>query len=433
MAEDTSGKHSEPTCVDLIKTWEQAAQVQNGFGLEPTRLRPLFGDGPQGLFAGAARTIKERDAIAFNHKLKWLTDKRDVLILESELKQMLAITAAAIYCVTSLAEEDDSEDLATELMSAIRQLDGTWKNTQPVGCPNFITSFMDKRPRLKAIFSDQKTSLASWYAWDILLGLHQDETLWSGIPFQTAAAPVLFVDEANNQGLVALLTIELLQDGGSGFTPIPESLGLTALNPEFHSAMQRAWMLSGIQGWRGRWKLSQFPTSTGTLDVPLLSGRSLEAATCATLWSAYGCIPGTDQTTPDPPIKSRTQPFSTTDLRTAITAQLGDLPKNGKRDEIPLAPITGLVSKYKAARDAELEVVIVAKEQEPKATEGWTSSQAARLGPPTRLPTIGKAWDWIHADVRFLRAYQAKVVETWRQQWIDEVDVLEDASETSPA
>ena len=125
-------------------------------------------------------------------------------------------------------------------------------------------------------------------------------------------------------------------------------------------------------------------------------------------------------------------PANPVDLKTALTARLGERSELQPRDKILLKPITGLSEKLKAAWEADLEAVVVEKDQEPRQDDAWLSATNPRSKPPTRCATIGEAWYEIHASTRHLRAYQSAIVKRWQDEWVDEVDVPEtEAGESS--
>jgi hypothetical protein len=226
---------------------------------------------------------------------------------------------------------------------------------------------------------------------------------------------VLFGEEGTS--LVAELKVELVFDHGRGFRPDPYHLGLTALgagNDSFHEAMQRAWRCSGLSqcACRGRWWIAGYRSpDTGAarpLHVPNLAGRSCEAAACCALWAALGRIPGEAGHPGDEPLEL--------DPLAAISAQLKE--PSGQGRAIQLGTVGGVPEKLKAAREAGLEMILLADGQDPR---DYADHSKERPGDPRLVRrlvrTMGEAFEQLLVYRRTLGNYHDHVSAEWRNRW----------------
>ncbi|MFQ6049024.1 MAG: hypothetical protein ACE5K7_06640 [Phycisphaerae bacterium] len=268
-----------------------------------------------------------------------------------------------------------------------------------------------------------------WIVWDILDGLVPEYTYPDGQSrpeVRTASVPILFYG-LRGTSQAAQLTVELIFDGGHGFRPDPLGLGLTALwrggqhthqhtdqpdqeDPgDFFEAMLRAWRTSGLdtEPCRGRWKITAFrppdqePHEAAPFATPYLMGRSAEAAACCALRAARGGLPGKAQETP-----LQLDPWGT------VTAMLAD----EQGEQSPLGKVLGLPGKLKAARDAGVQMVLVASDQ-PE--DDFQDHRQHRPKDPVPTKTVGEAFEHLLAYGRMIGAHQLDARDQWlgRGKW----------------
>jgi hypothetical protein len=168
-------------------------------------------------------------------------------------------------------------------------------------------------------FSD-KPAAGFWVVWDLLDRLKPGRHGGGNggqpaVPLRSASIPVLLYMEQQGTAKVGLLTVEVVPDEQGGFVPDPWGLGLTTVfrneegpdgtdlnkpphKDDFFASMQRAWAASGLsqRNCRARWRIENYdaPLLDGShhLALPVLKGRSCEAAACCALWAAMGGKPG---------------------------------------------------------------------------------------------------------------------------------------------
>jgi len=252
------------------------------------------------------------------------------------------------------------------------------------------------------------TTPGFWVVWDLLDRLLGDRPDRAKPRVSGADLPVPLYSPSRG-GEMALLTIDLVHDGGSVFCPDPLGMGLTTLKSDLRESMQHVFDLSGLrnQGCRGRWRITTHqPEAEGPdqadLHVPYFHGRSLEAATCCILWAALGAIPGREE------IAKELLPL---DSKATISAELGD--RDGEdRDprRISLKLVDALPFKRDAAERAGLNFMVVASD------EVAVSLSTDRLD-VLPLKTVGEAFDHLLRCSRYVRNYQQNVRRKWDNRW----------------
>ena len=143
------------------------------------------------------------------------------------------------------------------------------------------------------------------------------------------------------------------------------------------------------------------------MAVPLLHGRSLEAAVCCALWAARGGPPdeGHRRRTPRWTSAASSRPCSRT--RTPATRRPARL------SELPLAKVGGLPSKLDSVADSPIDLLVVHTDQEIDPV------YKARDSPLQVVPTetIGQAFDELLAMNKYLRAYQQRQVQAFTREF----------------
>jgi hypothetical protein len=165
----------------------------------------------------------------------------------------------------------------------------------------------------------------------------------------------LYKDKSED-GHVADLEIELIKDTSSVFVPDVYWMGCmaicqhaTALHEDnLTDSMQWIWRASGINEFRGRWRIITHVSSKETrIPFTFLHGRSLETATLCALWAANGGIPGDATFTSTEPMRLASD--------TAVSAKLPDnIEQLPKKPAASLERVGHLLDKEDAARKAGL-------------------------------------------------------------------------------
>ena len=242
-----------------------------------------------------------RELIAGGHP--GTTDK-----IKDQCQHLAAGILAVLKVACQWAGSSDRVLDHAEFERAVASFDRAWPNIsfslggQPLPADS---------PLAEPLEANEKGIGGFWIAWDLL-----DRLLGASDPtskIRQAQTPVLLTNPAK-VGDVALLTVELIYDGNSGFCPDPLEMGLLCLmaGDERHRNIQRSmqdvWKRAGLnRGIRGRWRVTAYErTETESHRRPLgyqcLEGRSLEAAALAAIWAAHGGIP--DQISPGDPSES---------------------------------------------------------------------------------------------------------------------------------
>jgi hypothetical protein len=119
--------------------------------------------------------------------------------------------------------------------------------------------------------------------------------------------------------------------------------------------------------------------------------------------------------------------------------------------ELSLCEVAGTDKKFRAATEAGIDTVLIAK-MEPKSDEENVidtrrekqASTQGRRDPAAkakdvhieRVSTIGQALDWLLQNNRFIHAYKAQRVQAWESKWIDGTGslpaLLESANKAKP-
>ncbi len=261
-------------------------------------------------------------------------------------------------------------------------------------------------PLAEQLEANEKDTGGFWIAWDLLdrlLGA-SDQTR----KIRQAQTPVLLTNPAK-VGDVALLTVELIYDGNSGFCPDPLEMGLLCLmagdqrHRNIQRSMQEVWKRAGLnRGIRGRWRVTAYGRAETekqprTLGYQCLEGRSLEAATLAAIWAAHGGIP--DE------ISSGDASESLAMERTvAISACLSD-EQSAMLSGLRLETVDDVETKLDAAKAEKLDTVLLA--EKPIYT--------GLIVEP--VETMGQAFDWLLIQNRIIRDHQKHVRQKWLLQW----------------
>ncbi|MCY2996052.1 MAG: SUMF1/EgtB/PvdO family nonheme iron enzyme [Planctomycetota bacterium] len=289
-----------------------------------------------------------------------------------------------------------------------------------------------------------------WITWDVLQRLvpvSTGQAAGAG-SVRSATTPVLVAPPWSRRGFVMWLTVELLPDCRGGFDPDPLSLGLTAVQDEPTAGafnppadqervsgnqdrcdllhiMRRVWAVSAVgDRFRGRWGITcQCPVADSPFShlppvfVRRLEGRSVEAAALAAIWAASGTVPY------DTPFAAgRPLPLM---LDVAVTACL-DHSAAERPSDMALRPVKSIGPKLVGAREAGLDTVLLAEDEEPSAAEDQPRAAdrptAAGHQPSAsvhvvRIKTIREALDRMLVTNRFLNKWQEQQQRIWRDQW----------------
>lgn len=294
----------------------------------------------------------------------------------------------------------------------LTRLTGKLNATDTIGDPRF--------PDYAAQHGDAKGTRRDcgfWVVWNIIATLCAQ----SGSPANLigrGSTPVLLYHDVDH-GRVARLTVDLLDEAGGGFYPDPLAMGLTIIEPRFYLAMQRAWRRSGLafhpdgseRPLRGCWRVTTYsPAFPGpwekplpALDdnhfsVPILSGRSVEAAALAAIWSAWGDIPGEQG------------PLVKLDLADdiAVTAKLGKRPTGGTLRDIPIESVAYEHEKSLAADAQGISQMLVAKR--PAVAALGKPHLTCKIQP---LATMGEVFDWLTGMQRYIEGYKRTTIDLW--------------------
>lgn len=314
---------------------------------------------------------------------------------------------------------------AADRAKSIRQVVASFNAAWPVEPPQEFFPPPETNHEFTAAVGRGAVGLGYWIAWDLFheLGKRVAEGEW-----RQASTPVLFDDDAD--GTAARLCVELRQHEATSaglLYPDPLRLGLWPLSHKirkpgsanelvvdphsFHLALQRVWRMSGLPklGWRGRWWLEPV-NDRESLPLRRLHGRSLEAAVCAAIWSAFRGIPNEGN--------GDQGAIFELDRRAAITALLDEAHAAPGRpySEIRLLPVTGIEAKIRAAIRAGVDWLVVA----PAQTAEHGGSLEELFGHPRRIfraATIGEALNRLLAMNRAMDDYRNWSRAQWDQKF----------------
>ncbi|MFM7071753.1 MAG: hypothetical protein ACKO38_08190, partial [Planctomycetota bacterium] len=291
-----------------------------------------------------------------------------------------------------------------------------------------FTAFDLERYRVLGQVFPEDWHAGHWAVYD-LLGRWQWFSQQARRERRTVSAPICLWLDTGRACLIPYLCVELTLGETGGFLPCMDRMGMTlatrftkhangqdlGVEPyphDFLAAMQRAWFASGMSDLkadsplkvRGRWWIATREPFGG--QIPLLCGRSAEAATCCALWSALGGRP------------SDTQPLSGSALRMdderpitgTIVVQTSLL---GHR-ELRLGKVGHVLEKALALPVHKLSGPFIV----PKDNEWEFTDQDKELITP--LSSVVDAYEQALAVGRVRASYVAAVDAEFRGEWLPE-------------
>lgn len=243
---------------------------------------------------------------------------------------------------------------------------------------------------------------------------------------RTARTPVLLYKDNSKDGHVADLEIELIKDTSSVFVPDVYWMGCMAIRQKTDAfaddnlmdSMQRIWRASGLNGYRGRWRITTHVNiKEKRIPFTFLHGRSLETATLCALWAANGGIPGDTTFTSTQPMRLASD--------TAVSAKLpNDIEQMTKKPSALLGKVGHLLDKEEAARKAGLHAAFFStqhqEEYENRTKPIEAPEESEKSTKTLRVAfrkTVDDALQSLLISNRYLTALRKKVREDWRGFW----------------
>ncbi len=263
---------------------------------------------------------------------------------------------------------------------------------------------------------------------------------------RTIKTPILLKPIEYGDGLVATLTIELIEDDGAGvIDPNPFQIGLTVIDEFMKQSINEAWMKAGpevLQHFRARWSISNFRslvTSSGATSlepkpVPNVGGPSAQAAALIAIWAAAGTIPDQLEIADRFSLPGRRSLELLPDA--AVSAVLGEVDQDKPLADIPLLPVggtddatNGTGKKLHVAAIASIDPVVIASDESESAEETnaienrkqATADSKPYTGPtpPLRVNTIGQAANLLLVVNRWLYEWDNAHTKSWENEWDD--------------
>jgi hypothetical protein len=225
-----------------------------------------------------------------------------------------------------------------------------------------------------------------------------------------------------NPGRVAALEMDRLKHG-SALYPHAFAVGLCYIGREedgFLAATHRAATKSGITpGNRFRWRINQSNFKSepkSTLHVPMLKGRSCEAAFLCALWAANGGIFASNAEEDKLADGEGLDPYA------CVTATL----EAGEGKDTQLGIISGLPEKALAAYYHGMTLIVVAEGQleqcqqavakifRSKDINDWRDKLSIK-----EVRTAGEAFHELIRSERFTKIYQKAVIDDFQSQFCE--------------
>lgn len=278
----------------------------------------------------------------------------------------------------------------------------------------------------------------------------------AGPQSRTVSLPVCVYNNVTCWGEVVVFHVELIMGESGPFLPCADRLGMTLGvripgrpngrerteepdNLDFMASMQRAWLLSGVSNgnMRGRWWIERHSRyhsigqsrSRSIPPIPLIAGRSIEAAACCAIWAAYGGNPASTRF-------ERSDQVFMLDSERVVSAKLswrpttdGDTGSDGGGGELLLDTVEYLKEKATIMLQCRMFGPLLIATH-PIGTNhttppyvSWRESNQERRIELVPLRTCEEAFDKLVAVNRLRELIGRRTKANWDQQWSGELTV----------